>query len=199
MEYIGIPNLQHEPRYFFTSAAVFPFLLVGIARGAASRWGATAAAGVYMGVTMLMIWSLQLFPAQPMLAPIMRQIDHMVPPSFPLLLLAPAVVVDLIVNRVPAGAGRLRWGATAAGAGIAAMLALTAVQWPFAEFLLAEPARNFFFAADQFGYSRAPGAYQYVFWGRPMTAAAVGWTGLIAAGSALCGLWMGNWMSRVRR
>ena len=199
MEYIGIPNLQHGPRYFFTSAAVFPFLLVGIARGAASRWGATAAAGVYMGVTMLMIWILQLFPAQPMLAPIMRQIDHMVPPSFPLLLLAPAVVVDLIVNRVPAGAGRLRWGATVAGAGIAALLALTAVQWPFAEFLLAEPARNFFFAADQFGYSRAPGAYQYVFWGRPMTAAAVGWTGLIAAGSALCGLWMGNWMSRVRR
>ena len=199
MEYIGIPNLQHGPRYFFTSAAVFPFLLVGIARGAASRWGATGAAGVYMGVTLLMIWILQLFPAQPMLAPIMRQVDHMVPPSFPILLVAPALVVDLIVNRVPAGAGRLRWGATAVVAGIGAMLALTAVQWPFAEFLLAEPARNFFFAGDQFGYTRAPGAYQYVFWGRPMTAAAAGWTGLIAAASALCGLWLGNWMARVRR
>ena len=199
MEYVGIPNLQHGPRYFYTSAAIFPVLLVGIALGAASRWGATAAAGVYMGVTMLMIWILQLFPAQPMLAPIMRQIDHMVPQSFPLLLVAPALAVDLIVNRIPDGAGRLRRVAAGAGAGIVAMLALTAVQWPFAEFLLTEPARNFFFAGDQFGYTRAPGAYQYVFWGRPMTAAAAGWTGLIAAASALCGLWLGNWMARVRR
>ena len=107
-EYIAIPNLQHGPRYFFTSAAVFPFLLVGIARGATSRWGATGAAGVYMSVTMLMIWILQLFPAQPMLAPIMRPIDHMVPPWFPILLVAPALVVDVFVNRIPVGAGRLR-------------------------------------------------------------------------------------------
>ena len=198
-EYIAVPNLQHGPRYFFTTAAILPFLLVGIARGSTSRWGATGAAGVYMGVTMLMIWILQLFPAQPMLAPIMRQVDHMVPPFFPLLLVAPALAVDFIANRTPAGAGRLRWGATAAGAGIAAMLALTAVQWPFAEFLLTEPARNFLFAADQFGYDRAPGPYQYVFWGRPMTAGFSGWTALIAAASGVAGLWWGNWMARVRR
>ena len=198
-EYIAVPNLQHGPRYFFTTAAILPFLLVGIARGSTLRWGATGAAGVYMGVTMLLIWILQLFPAQPMLAPIMRQVDHMVPPFFPLLLVAPAFVVDLIVNRTPAGAGRVRWGATALCAGIAAMLALTAVQWPFAEFLLTEPARNFFFAADQFGYDRAPGQYQYVFWGRPMTAGLFGWTASIAAVSAAAGLWWGNWMTRVRR
>ena len=198
-EYIAVPNLQHGPRYFFTTAAILPFLLVGIARGSTSRWGATGAAGVYMGVTMLMIWILQLFPAQPMLAPIMRPIDHMVPPFFPLLLVAPALAVDLITNRTPAAAGRLRRGATAAGAGIAAMLALTAVQWPFAEFLLTEPARNFLFAADQFGYDRAPGPYQYVFWGRPMTAGFSGWTALIAAASGVAGLWWGNWMARVRR
>ena len=198
-EYIAVPNLQHGPRYFFTTAAAFPFLLLGIARGSTARWGATGAAGVYMGVTMLMIWILQLFPAQPMLAPIMRPIDHMVPPFFPLLLVAPAFVVDLIVNRTPAGAGRLRRGATAVCAGIAAMLALTAVQWPFATFLLTEPARNFFFAADQFGFNLAPGPFQYEFWGRPMTAGAAGWTGLIAAASALGGLWLGDWMARVRR
>ena len=199
MEYIAIPNLQHGPRYFFTTAAIFPALLVGIALGAASRWGATAAAGVYMGVSMLVIWILQLFPAQPMLAPIMRQVDHMVPQSFPLLLVAPAFVVDLIVNRIPGGAGRLRRVAIGAGAGVAAMLALTAVQWPFAEFLLTEPARNFFFAGDQFGYTRAPGPYQYEFWGRSMTMGAAGWTGLVAAVSAVVGLWWGSWMARVRR
>ena len=198
-EYIAVPNLQHGPRYFFTIAAVFPLLLVGIARGSTSRWGATGAAGVYMGVTMLMIWILQLFPAQPMLAPIMRQIDHMVPPFFPLLLVVPALAVDLIINRIPGGAGRLRRVAIGAGAGVAAMLALTAVQWPFADFLLTEPARNFFFAAGQFGFNLAPGPFQYEFWGRPMTAAAAGWTALIAAVSAVVGVWWGNWMVRVRR
>ena len=198
-EYIAMPNVQHGPRYFFTTAAVFPLLLVGIARGAASRWGATGAAGVYMGVTMAMIWILQLFPAQPMLAPIMRPIEHMVPPWFPILLVAPALVADVLVNRIPAGAGWLRQGSIAVGTGIAAMLALAAVQWPFAAFLLTEPARNFFFAADQFGFNLAPGPFQYEFWGRPMTMGAAGWTALIAAASAVAGLWWGNWMARVRR
>ena len=99
-EYLMLPNSQHAPPFFFVSAAIFPFLLAGIARGAASRRGATAAAAVYMGVTLLMIWVLQLFPAQPMLAPIMRPVDHMVPPAFPILLVAPALVMDAIVNRV---------------------------------------------------------------------------------------------------
>ena len=198
-EYLMMPNRQHAPPFFFASAAIFPLLLVGIARGSTSRWGATTAAAAYMGVTMLMIWVLQLFPAQPMLAPIMRQVDHMVPPSFPILLVVPALVIDAVVNRLPAGAGRIRQGLIAVGGGIAAMLALAAVQWPFAAFLLTEPARNFFFAADQFGFDVAPGAFQYEFWGSPMTAGAAGWTALIAAVSAPAGLLWGNWMARVRR
>ncbi len=198
-EYIMMPNNHHAPAFFLVTAAVFPFLLTGIARGAASPRGATAAAAVYMGVTLLMMWTLQLFPAQPMLAPILRQIDRMVPPAFPLLLVIPALVIDAVVNRVPTGAGGFRRAAMAAGAGVAAMLALTAVQWPFAEFLLTEAARNFFFAADQFDFDAAPGAFQYQFWGGPMTAGAAGWTALVAAASALLGLWWGDWMTRVRR
>ena len=198
-EYIMNPNHQHAPTFFLVSAAVFPFLLTGIARGATSCRGATGAAAVYMGVTLLMIWILQLFPARPMLAPILRPVDHMVPPSFPILLVAPALVIDVLVNRIPAGAGRVRQGLTAVGAGVAAMLALAALQWPFAAFLLTEPARNFVFAADQFGFNIAPGAFQYEFWGRPMTGGAAGWTALVAAVSAVAGLWWGNWMARVRR
>ena len=198
-EHLAFPNSQHAPPFFFASAAIFPFLLTGIARGAASRRGATGAAAVYMGVTLLMMWILQLFPAQPMLAPILRQIDRMVPPPFPILLVVPALVIDAVVNRIPAGAGRGRRAAIAAGAGIAALIALTAVQWPFAGFLLTEPARNFFFAADQFGFDVAPGAFQYRFSGASMTLGAAGGTALIAAVSAVLGLWWGNWMARVRR
>ena len=198
-EYIMTPNQQHAPTFFLVSAAIFPFLLTGIARGAASRWGATAAAGAYMGVTLLMMWTLQLFPAQPMLAPILRDVDRMVPPSFPILLVAPALVIDAAIRRMPAGVGGIRRLAGAAGAGVAAMLALAAVQWPSAGFLLTEGARNFVFAADQFGYNVAPGAFQYEFWGGPMTAGAAGRTALVAAASASLGLWCGDWLARVRR
>ena len=198
-EHIMLPNAQHAPAFFFASAAVFPFLLVAIARGASSRWGATGAAATYMGATLLMIWILQLFPAQPMLAPIMRHVDRMVPPSFPILLVAAALVVDYAINRLPAGAGRVRQWLIAVAAGVAAMVALGIVQWFFAEFLLTEHARNFFFAGDLWDYNSPPGAFQYEFWGRPLAVADAGWVALVAAASALAGLWWGNWMARVRR
>ena len=198
-EYIMVPNLHHGRPFFLVSAAIFPFLLVGVARGASSRWGGTGAAAVYMGVTLLMIWILQLFPAQPMLAPVMRQVERMVPPSFPILLVAPALVVDLVINRMPAGAGRVRQWLGAVAAGVAATVVLGVVQWFFAEFLLTEHARNFFFAADQWDYHIPPGAFQYEFWGRPLAAADAGWVALAAASSSLGGLWWGNWMARVRR
>ena len=198
-EDIMLPNEQHAPAFFFISAAVFPLLLVAVARGSASRWGATGAAGVYMGVTLLMIWILQLFPAQPMLAPIMRDIDRMVPPSFPLLLLAPALVIDFTLNRLPADAGRVGQWLAAAGGGVAAVAVLGVVQWFFAGFLLTEHARNFFFAGDRWDYYIPPGAFQYEFWGRPLAVADAGWVALVAAASSLAGLWWGNWMARVRR
>ena len=198
-EHIMLPNAQHAPAFFFASAAVFPFLLVAIARGASSRWGATGAAATYMGATLLMIWILQLFPAQPMLAPIMRHVERMVPPSFPILLVAAALVVDYAINRLPAGAGRVRQWLIAVAAGVAAMVALGIVQWFFAEFLLTEHARNFFFAGDLWDYNSPAGVFQYEFWGRPLAVADAGWVALVAAASALAGLWWGNWMARVRR
>ena len=115
-EYITFPNDQHGPQFFVVSAGVLPFVLIGISRSALLRWGAVAAATVYMGVTILMIWILQLFPAQPMLAPIMRQVDSMVPPAFPILLVVPALAIDLIIHRMPTGARRLRQWLFAGGA-----------------------------------------------------------------------------------
>lgn len=198
-EHIMLPNEQRAPAFFFISAAVFPVLLVAIARGSASRWGATGAAGVYMGVSLSMIWILQLFPAQPMLAPIMREIDRMIPPSFPLLLVLPALVVDFTLNRLPADTGRLRTWLVAVGGGVAAVAVLGVVQWFFAAFLLTEHARNFFFAGDLWDYYIPPGAFQYEFWGRPLAAGDAGWAALVAAVSSVAGLWWGNWMARVRR
>ena len=134
-----------------------------------------------------------------MLAPILRPVERMVPPPFPLLLIVPALVIDLVLHRIPAESGRARQVFTAVGAGVLAMLALGVVQWPFAEFLLSESARNYVFGGDLWDYNVPPGSFQYEFWGPPMTVAAGGWAALLAIVSSTIGLLWGNWMTRVRR
>jgi hypothetical protein len=92
-----------------------------------------------------MIWILQLFPAQPRLAPIYIAVTHMVPPSFPLLLVVPALAIDLLLGR----AGRRHDWLMSIALGLGFVALLLAVQWFFGEFLLSPAARNYFFAADQ--------------------------------------------------
>ncbi len=196
---IAFANAQHGNTFFIVSGVMFPIVLVGLARAARGPWGATTAAGVYMGVTMIMIWILQLFPAQPMLAPILRQVDRMVPPPFPLLLVVAGLVIDLVIRRLPADARWVRQSATAVGAGLAGLVLFGIVQWYFAEFLLSPAARNVFFAADQWDYNSRPGAWQYEFRTAPATWGGLGLAAAITAGSSLGGLVWGNWMRRVRR
>ncbi len=198
-EYIGLPNDQHGTTFFMVSAGLFPLFLVGISRASPLRWGATISALLYMFFTVSMIWILQLFRAQPMLGPVLRPVDHMVPPSFPILLAVPAVVVDLLVHGMPQRAPRARAWLTTAAAGVAFIVALLAVQWFFSSFLLSEGARNFFFGADQWDYNSAPGPWQHEFWTTPLTVKGLGWAALIGAASARVGLWWGDWMNRVRR
>src|SRR5438477_4512286 len=74
----------------------FPLLLVLAARASGARAAATIAAATYMLLYIVMILVLPLFPAHPKLAPIYHPVDHMVPPAFPLLLIAPAASIDAI-------------------------------------------------------------------------------------------------------
>jgi len=196
---ITFPNDQHGTLFFLVSAGIFPFVLVGLSRSARFPWGATMAAAIYMAGTTIMIWVLQLFPAQPMLAPILRQVDSMVPPAFPILLVIPALAVDLIMHRLPAGAPVLRQWSTAVGAGLTLMLVLGVVQWYFSEFLLTSGARNFVFGADQWDYNSTPGSWQHEFWNPTVTRAGAGWAAVVAMVSATGGLGWGNWLARVRR
>ena len=198
-EYIAFPNDQRSGAFYLVSAGIFPVFLVGTSRASLSRWGATGAAAAYMLLTALMIWILQLFPAQPLLGPIMRPIESMVPPAFPLLLVVPAIAVDVLMRKLPPNGSRLSPWLAAAAIGVAFLAALLAVQWYFSAFLLGEGARNFFFGADQWDYNSAPGPWQYEFWGTTMQASTLAWAALIAFASARTGLWWGGWMSRVRR
>ena len=198
-EEISLPNTHRGAQFYLVSAGIFPLFLVGISRSSLSRFGATLASAFYMGLTVTMIWILQLFSAEPLLGPILRPVDSMVPPAFPLLLVVPALVVDVLTRTLPGESSRLRpWLASVAiGAGF--VLVLLAVQWFFSAFLLSEGARNFVFGADQWGYNSRPGPWQYEFWGSTLDAASLGWAALIGAASARLGLWWGDWMGRVRR
>src|SRR5437773_4638405 len=90
------PNLQHGSYFYSVVSTPFPLLLLLAARASKVRAGATIAAATYMLIYVAMILVLPLFPAHPRLAPVYHPVDHMVPPAFPLLLIVPAVAIDVI-------------------------------------------------------------------------------------------------------
>lgn len=197
-EYV-YPNDQHASLFYRVSAGVFPLLLVAVARASRLRWAATLATVFYMAIALAMVWILPLFPAQPMLAPINNPIDHMAPPLFPLLLIVPAVAIDLVFART---GKRWRWWLAPVLA--AAFLALFLVtQWNFSQFQLSPAARNPFFAGDmQWTYSQTLGDWRYEFWDAnedPVTAGRMATAFLLATFASAVGLGWGAWMARVKR
>jgi hypothetical protein len=145
-----------------------------------------------------MLLLMPLFPAQPLLGPIYVQVNRFMPTDFPLLLVVPALALDLLTHRVK---GRVNDWLFAALAAVTFLIAFLAVQWPFANFLMTPAARNVLFISHRMPYSADP-AFQarwYVL--NPPENLAIGLP--IALGlayvSARCGLWWGNWMARVQR
>jgi hypothetical protein len=204
-EYASRANEMHSALFYQVAGGALTLFVVAVSRAGRLRFPATRAAAVYMAIVLLMMWTLQLFPAVPKLAPIYREITHMVPPSFPLLLVFPALAVDLLVSW---NAGRHDWLMSVA-MGVAFVLVLLACQWYFADFLLSPGARNYVFAGDQWAYMVRPGPFQHRFWNLARDAAGhpsfplflrgLGIALLISAASARVGLWVGNGMSRVMR
>src|SRR5256885_1154838 len=198
MEYVGFPNHAHNALYYKIAAVGGPLYLAAFGRASRLRWPATAAAAGYMGVTLLMIWVLQLFPATPKLAPVFNAVTHMTPPPFPLLLVVPAATLDLLMRRF----GAERDWHLSVFVGVAFLAVFLATQWFFADFLLSPYARNYFFGADQWDYSSQLGPWRYRYWRLqtdPITPAALAIAALFAIAAARVGLWWGNWMALVKR
>ena len=198
IEQIGFANLAHNALYYQVAAGGVPLLLVAGGRGIRLRWPATTAAACYMAFSLVMIWILQLAPATPKLAPVFNPVTHLIPPPFPLVLIVPALTIDLAMQRV----GRNHDWLLSLLLGVAFLGSFAVVQWFFAEFLLGPDARNYFFGMDQWDYSSRLGPWRYSFWRaqtNPVTPAALAIAALIAVASARIGLWWGNWMARLRR
>jgi hypothetical protein len=212
------PNLQHASYFYSAVCTPFPLLLVLAARASKVRPAATIAAGTYMLLYIVLILLLPLFPAQPRLAPIYHPVDHMVPPAFPLLLIVPAAAIDAIEwlfarssktrPAAPLGSSLFRpgWGRDWLLAGAVAVVFLGvvfAVQWPFSAFLLSDAADNRFFArSGHWPYFAQPGEWMNRFWdfeNDPITSKGMALAFLRAFISARIGLWLGNYLLRLRR
>jgi hypothetical protein len=199
----GERRMMHSPLFYEVTSLAFPFALASMARAIKLRWAATSAAVFFTGLSLMLMWTLQLFPATPKLGPIYQHITHMVTLSFPLLVIVPAFFIDLALHRLEGKLSPIVLGIVVGTIFVAAFIA---AQWPFASFLMYSPlARGPLFNADNFVYWMSP---KYEALTRRFDPPAPGsWPFpvhlvimiALASLSAWRGLALGRWMTKVRR
>ncbi len=200
MELTNRVQMHNAGFYRVVAMAMIP-VLVGVGQASRQRWGSTMAAGVYTAVICAFVWILPLFPAAPKLGPVFNMVTFFIPPGFPLLLLVPALAIDWLRARYsewPAWKLSLLMG----GVG---MTAFVMAQWPFANFMMTEGARNWFFGANYFDYAARPQSFQrrHLFFLTDKTAMEFWSRMAMAAGTAMLTAWFGlgwgAWMRRIVR
>jgi hypothetical protein len=191
------PNEMHAASFYRVTALAYPMALVAVTRASKLKWAATISAAMFMGLMLLLMWILPLFPATPKLGPIYQQITHMVAMDFPVLVVVPAFGIDLVMQRV-----NLRPLLLAPILGAVFLVLFIAVQWPFASFLMTPAATTWFFNGDNWVYWMTPSGIENALrfrqeqgnWAYEMFHALLG-----GAISSYLGLWFGHWLTRVRR
>ena len=198
-EYSG-RNQQHTGTFYRVSMLAYPMAIVVMAKASKLKWGATLTAAIFMGIMLVLMWIIQLFPATPKLGPIYQNITRMVAMAFPVLIVVPALGVDLVMQRV-----RARPLAMAPLLSAVFLALFIGVQWPFADFLMTDAARNWFFNAENFVYWLSPAGVEWARTfqqdepGSPPFAAQLLIAFLLGTFSSYVGLWFGRWMTKVRR
>ena len=190
----------HTASAYIAMGLALPIAFGIIARGSGNRWACTIAASIYTALTLLQLWVFPLVPATPKLGPVYFPVTHLVPTNFPILIVLPALALDLLWRRVR---GWKTWQ-VAAVSGVVFIAVLAAVEWPFASFLLSKASDNAFFGSIYFDYNSRPNGPDRM---REFIDVAHGlrlWSGmavaaLCAAVSAWVGLVFGNWMKQVQR
>lgn len=151
MEFVNRTELHNSLPYIVLSLLV-PIVLASVSRVTHFRFAATLTAAFYSLFVMGCILILPLFPAEPKLGPVFQHVTHFVPPQFPILLIVPALLLDLFW-----GANKTRsiWWTSAVSA-VIFVGSLVALQWPFAAFLLSPASHNAFFGANNLAYFTSP-------------------------------------------
>ncbi|MCF2442498.1 hypothetical protein L0657_00920 [Dyadobacter sp. CY345] len=192
----------HKSDFYIVAGIVFPIFLMAFGKAVKNRWTIAAVTGTYTILMLLTLWIIPLFPAEPKLGPVINHIDHYQGFKFPLLLLIPAIVTDILRNKF---AYLNDWILTPILA-TAFLLTFFVVQWPFGTFLVESPyARNWVFGSHYWYFGSNPDwefRYKFPPWGLESTAElvkglAIAW--LCCLVSTRIGLKWGNWMNKIQR
>jgi hypothetical protein len=191
---------MHSGRFYLAVCLSVPWVLVGVSHAAGGRYAATTMAGISTLFQLALLWILPLFPAEPKLGPVYYPVTHFVPPPFPLLILVPALAIDLHRNATSA---RPR-AHDAVVIGTLFFAVYLVAQWIFAYFLLSPASRNWVFGTHYFDYSSRPTSIRMrnVFAApeRPLDlAVSLALAALLAILTSRLGLAWGGWMRRIRR
>jgi hypothetical protein len=193
--------LMHTPQCYRAIAIVAPVVLAGFAGISERRWASTIVAGIYYLYAIAMLWILPLFPATPKLGPVYQNVTHMVPMEFPILLIVPAICLDLLRPRI---AHLGKWP-QALAMGSVFLVTLLAVQWPFASFLISPASANWFFGTKYFAYFSSPTGLdvRHIFFSGDRDPLRFGFVMLqallLAILSSILGLMWGDWVKKIRR
>ena len=199
MEYTWDVMLHRAGAYISIAIGV-PLYFSAMWKASRHRWACTLICAFYMLAIIGFILILPLFPASPKLGPVFQPVTQFIPPKFPILLIAPAIALDLLWRRF----GEANKILLSIVSGPLFVLTLVAAEWPFASFLMTDAAKNRFFGAGYLDYGTplwSLDATRHFF--DPQHGLAL-WTGLAwamlyAAISVWLGLLLGDWMRKVKR
>ena len=197
LEYTG-RVWMHSAIFYCVVSLLVPMVLALASRGSGNRWAATQVALIYTLFLLGLLYILPLFPAEPKLGPVYTPVKQFLPPGFPLLIVAPALALDLLWQRLQ------DWNAWAIAAlsGTVFLALLLLVQWPMGSFLMSPAAHNALFGSNYIDYVAGPKSFivRNVFipaepnfrW-----LLALAWA--LALLSTRAGWAVGNWIRAVRR
>ena len=199
MEYTWDVKLHSASAYIAIAIAV-PVVLAMLSQASRHRWAASYAALFYLIFGVAEILILPLVPASPKLGPVFFPVTHLVPAKFPILILLPALALDLLWSRIQSWKS---WQ-IALASGFLFTAVLVAVEWPFATFLLSKASENRFFGTIYFDYNSRPDGLDRIrrfFLPDSGVTLALGLlrASLYATISTWIGLTFGRWMRSVQR
>lgn len=190
----------HTTEAYMALGIGVPVAFAVISRASGNRWACTISAAIYTAFLMAEIWILPLVPATPKLGPVFNPVTHLVPGKFPVLIIVPAIVLDLLWSRLK---GWKMWQ-LALLSGVVFTVIIFAVEWPLANFLMSKASQNWFFGTIYFDYNSRPNGFDRM---RMFLNPASGmrlflglvWASVFAAISTWIGLFFGQWMRGVKR
>jgi hypothetical protein len=190
----------HSSRAYIACTLGTPLYFAAIHIASRNRWAATWISAIYTVFVCALILVLPLFPAEPKLGPVYQHVTQFIPPKFPILLIVPAILIDLLLTR----AERWKRWLLSLCAGPVFVLSLLAAQWPFANFLMSKAAENRFFGTAFHDFNMPSTSVDVTRQFFHPEQGLVLWTGLAeamlyAAIVTWLGLALGRWMKKIQR